>query len=74
MLHHFLDRSVEEISTETGAPIGTVKSRLARGRRALAPHLSEFADAAAPAQPAAGPGEPLKRKARKERKETTSHV
>jgi len=44
VLHHFLDRSVEEISQETGVPTGTVKSRLARGRRALAPHLSEFAE------------------------------
>ncbi|MBR7831717.1 SigE family RNA polymerase sigma factor [Actinospica durhamensis] len=46
VLHHFLDRSVEEISRETGAPTGTVKARLARGRRALAPHLSEFAESA----------------------------
>ena len=44
VLHHLLDRSVEEISQETGVPSGTVKARLVRGRKALAPHLSEFAN------------------------------
>lgn len=44
VLHHLLDRSVEEISRETGVPSGTVKARLVRGRKALAPHLSEFAN------------------------------
>jgi RNA polymerase sigma-70 factor (ECF subfamily) len=48
VLHHFLDRSVEEISRETGVPAGTVKSRLVRGRKALAPHLSEFSEPAPP--------------------------
>jgi RNA polymerase sigma-70 factor (ECF subfamily) len=43
VLHHLLDRSVEQICAETGVPSGTVKARLARGRKALAPHLSEFA-------------------------------
>lgn len=43
VLHHLLDRSVEEISRETGVPTGTVKARLVRGRKALASHLSEFA-------------------------------
>ena len=44
VLHHLLDRSVEEIAQETGVPSGTVKARLVRGRKALAPHLSEFAN------------------------------
>ena len=44
VLHHLLDRSVEEIARETGVPSGTVKARLVRGRKALAPHLSEFAN------------------------------
>jgi RNA polymerase sigma-70 factor, ECF subfamily len=44
VLHHLLDRSVEEISRETGVPSGTVKARLVRGRKALAPYLSEFAE------------------------------
>ena len=44
VLHHLLDRSVAEISRETGVPSGTVKARLVRGRKALAPYLSEFAD------------------------------
>jgi RNA polymerase sigma-70 factor, ECF subfamily len=43
VLHHLYDRSVEEISRETGVPSGTVKARLVRGRKALAPHLSESA-------------------------------
>lgn len=46
VLHHLLDRSVEEISRETGVPSGTVKARLVRGRKALTPHLSEFAESA----------------------------
>jgi RNA polymerase sigma-70 factor (ECF subfamily) len=45
VLHHLLDRSVEEISRETGVPTGTVKARLVRGRKALAPHLSDAGDA-----------------------------
>ncbi len=44
-LHHLADLSVEEIAARTGRPIGTVKSRLARGRAALANQL------AAPAEP-----------------------
>ena len=44
VLHHLVGLTVEEISHETGTPTGTVKSRLARGRRALAGHVSEYAD------------------------------
>jgi RNA polymerase sigma-70 factor (ECF subfamily) len=44
VLHHLVGLSVEEIAAETGAPAGTVKVRLARGRAKLAPHVSEFAD------------------------------
>lgn len=36
VLHHLCDLSVEEVARETGAPTGTVKARLARGRAALA--------------------------------------
>jgi RNA polymerase sigma factor (sigma-70 family) len=36
VLHHILDLPVAAIATETGVPVGTVKARLARGRRALA--------------------------------------
>lgn len=50
VLHHLLDCSVEEISRETGVPSGTVKARLVRGRKALAPFLSEFADTEAAAK------------------------
>ena len=41
VLHHLMGLSVEEIASEIGAPTGTVKARLARGRQALAPHLTE---------------------------------
>ena len=36
VLHHLCDMSVRDIAAETGAPIGTVKARLSRGRAALA--------------------------------------
>ncbi len=36
VLHHLCDLSVEEVAAEVGAPVGTVKARLARGRAALA--------------------------------------
>lgn len=47
VLHHMVGLSVDEIAHETGAPTGTVKARLARGRKALAPHVSEFAETGA---------------------------
>lgn len=36
VLHHLLDLPVDEVARQTGAPVGTVKARLARGRRKLA--------------------------------------
>ncbi|MFR9798803.1 SigE family RNA polymerase sigma factor [Streptomyces sp. MS06] len=63
VLHHLVGLTVEEIARETGARPGTVKARLSRGRRAMAPHLTETtgeaglpasAGAAAPAR-ATGP-------------------
>jgi RNA polymerase sigma-70 factor (sigma-E family) len=44
ILFHYAGLSIEEIALETGALPSAVKARLARGRRALAPHLTEFAD------------------------------
>jgi RNA polymerase sigma-70 factor (ECF subfamily) len=44
VLYHYAGLSVDEIAAETGAVPSTVKARLARGRKALAPHLTEFAD------------------------------
>jgi len=41
VLFHLCDLTVEQIAAETGAPTGTVKARLARGRAALAPYLTE---------------------------------
>lgn len=36
VLHHLCDLSVDDVAHEVGAPSGTVKARLARGREALA--------------------------------------
>jgi RNA polymerase sigma-70 factor (ECF subfamily) len=36
VLHHLVGLPVEEVARELGVPAGTVKSRLVRGRRALA--------------------------------------
>ncbi|MEU7803050.1 SigE family RNA polymerase sigma factor [Micromonospora arborensis] len=36
VLHHLADLSVADIALHTGVPAGTVKARLARGRKALA--------------------------------------
>ena len=46
-LHHLADLSIDEIADRTSTPAGTVKSRLARGRAALADQLarSEHHDA-----------------------------
>ncbi|WP_433528196.1 RNA polymerase sigma factor [Micromonospora sp. CA-263727] len=41
VLHHLVGLSVAEIAAETGANANTVKTRLARGRRALAAYLTE---------------------------------
>lgn len=40
-LHHLADLPVHEVADAVGAPVGTVKARLARGRAALAVLLSE---------------------------------
>jgi RNA polymerase sigma-70 factor (ECF subfamily) len=54
VLHHLAGLSVEEIARETGAPPGTVKARLSRGRQAMAPYLSDI-PGGDPAPPGAGP-------------------
>ena len=41
VLHHLVDLSVEEVAATLGTRPGTVKSLLARGRRALANRLSD---------------------------------
>ncbi len=41
VLHHLCDLSVEQVAAEVGAPTGTVKSRLSRGRTALQSLLTE---------------------------------
>jgi RNA polymerase sigma-70 factor (ECF subfamily) len=47
VLYHLVGLSIAEIAAETGAPEGTVKSHLNRGRKALAPLVSEFAEVGA---------------------------
>jgi RNA polymerase sigma-70 factor, ECF subfamily len=39
VLHHLLDLPVAQVAAELGVPVGTVKSRLARARSALAARL-----------------------------------
>ncbi|MFJ5229536.1 SigE family RNA polymerase sigma factor [Kitasatospora sp. NPDC088391] len=41
VLHHMCDLSVEQVAAETGAGVSAVKSRLARGRNALAAVLTD---------------------------------
>jgi RNA polymerase sigma-70 factor, ECF subfamily len=40
-LHYLQRMSVAEIADATGAPVGTIKARLARARTALAPLLAD---------------------------------
>jgi RNA polymerase sigma-70 factor, ECF subfamily len=40
VLHYLLDLPLDQVATELGVPVGTVKSRLARARSALATRLS----------------------------------
>ncbi|MBU2664668.1 SigE family RNA polymerase sigma factor [Actinoplanes bogorensis] len=40
-LHHLMDLPVADVAAQTGVPVNTVKTRLARGRRALAGLLDE---------------------------------
>jgi RNA polymerase sigma-70 factor (ECF subfamily) len=41
VLHHLCDLSVADVAHEVGAPVGTVKARLSRGRAALALLLAD---------------------------------
>jgi RNA polymerase sigma-70 factor (ECF subfamily) len=41
VLHHLVGLSVDEIASQHRLPVGTVKARLSRGRRALRPLLSD---------------------------------
>ena len=41
VLHHLCDLSVVDVAHEVGAPVGTVKARLSRGRTALARLLDD---------------------------------
>jgi RNA polymerase sigma-70 factor (ECF subfamily) len=52
VLHYYADLSVEEISAALGVPGGTVKSRLSRGRAALAQRLPGYSSL--PSSPPSG--------------------
>jgi RNA polymerase sigma-70 factor (ECF subfamily) len=39
VLHDLCGLTMEQVATETGVPVGTVKSRLSRGRAAMRSHL-----------------------------------
>lgn len=41
VLHHFCGMSVDEVAASVGAPSGTIKARLSRGRAALAGVLAD---------------------------------
>lgn len=58
VLHHLIGLGIEEVAYEVGVSSGTVKSRLARGRRALAPYVTEFGDGE-PVAPIRAPGRSL---------------
>jgi RNA polymerase sigma-70 factor (sigma-E family) len=45
-LYHLMGMPVAEVARQTGAPVGTVKARLSRGRAALAPLLTDLEEAA----------------------------
>lgn len=42
VLHHFAGMSVDEVAASVGAPSGTIKARLSRGRAALAGTLGSL--------------------------------
>lgn len=44
VLHYLCDLSVDQIASETATPVSTVKTRLFRGRQALAPLLAAAPD------------------------------
>jgi len=50
VLHHCLDRSVEDVGVHLGVPAATVKTRLARGRTMLAGLLAGADDQASQSQ------------------------
>ena len=44
VLHHALTMPVDQVATLLGVPVGTVKSRLSRGRAAFAAQYGDLAD------------------------------
>jgi RNA polymerase sigma-70 factor, ECF subfamily len=48
VLYHLCDLTIDQVARETGVPAGTVKARLARGRAALRPHVSDAPAATTP--------------------------
>lgn len=54
VLHYLAGLAVDDIARELAVSVNTVKSRLHRGRKALAPFVSEFADDPEGSGPVAG--------------------
>ncbi len=52
VLHELCDLTVEQVAAQTGLPVGTVKTRLMRGRAALAAHLGTDSEEVGDVQPA----------------------
>jgi RNA polymerase sigma-70 factor (ECF subfamily) len=44
VLHYLVGLPIDRIAADYGMSVNTVKTRLYRGRKALAPHVSEFVD------------------------------
>jgi RNA polymerase sigma-70 factor (ECF subfamily) len=51
VLHHLVDLTVDQVGEQLGVPVGTVKTRLVRGRRRLAGLLGDAGAAAAGGTP-----------------------
>lgn len=47
VLHHLCDLPVQDVAAEVGAPVGTIKARLSRGRAALQALLGDDPDGVA---------------------------
>jgi len=54
VLYHLAGLTVEQVAAEVGAPTGTVKARLSRGRAALAQLLGESGEPTGPTEPTEG--------------------
>jgi RNA polymerase sigma-70 factor (ECF subfamily) len=68
VLHYVAHLSVNEIAAELALPVGTVKTRLARGRQAVAPHLVLYGEEVHPHDARSAPAVPSR-----ERRDPAEH-